>query len=292
MRLRDFWTTLVRRWYLVLVAFALAIAATLFIIDRVGPTYHAEGSVLVFPPVTTVQRDTGLQVDGNPYLTLDGVKMARDVVIRALTSKAAAGELTGQFPGASFDATPDFTNGAPIILLMVDANTAEEATTALTTFMARVPEILTGLQSGLNLSPDATITSRPLLADPAPDVLHKDQIRAGIVAGVAALTLSLLLVGLLDGLLTGRAARRPENQRHGGNEHETATSSARAQSLTPARRGQESTRRLGPRAPATPQTRRTNASDHDSEPTQSAVRRQRTVTPRVESPQADALASG
>ena len=256
MRLSDFWTVAVRRWYLVLASFVLSVGATLFAVNAVGSTYNAEGSVLVFPPVATVQRNPD-QVVGNPYLVLDGVKQARDVVLRTLTSQAVGDDLVAQNPGFSFEATPDYTNGAPVILISVNASTTEGATRGLTAVMNEVPTILDQLQSDLSLPPEAMITSRPLFADSSPTAVHKDQIRAGIVAGVAVMGLSMLVIGLIDGLLSGRAAR-------GRSGSSVAPADVRPSvESTPARRATEPARRLGPRTPAVPKRPTSLRNDDD-----------------------------
>ena len=258
MRLTDFWATLSRRWYLVVAVLALAVGGTFYVVDKVGPTYEAEGSVLVFPPVATVQRETELQAQGNPYLVLNGVSQARDIVIRALTSKSTLDALANEFPDSTFEATPDFTNSAPIILITAEAGTSAEATAVLAAVMDRVPAILVDLQSGLDLPSQAEITSRPLVADADPDPVYSSQIRAGLVAGVVALGLGLLLVGLLDGLLAGRTAKK-RSARRGDEKTPRGPGSSAAQE--PDERLQERPRRLGPRAPVRPKGDRTLMTD-------------------------------
>lgn len=250
MRLKDFWATLVRRWYLVLTAIVVTVGATFCVLQLVGPTYEAEGSVLVFPPVATVQRETESQTQGNPYLVLNGVSQARDIVIRALTSKAVQDELAEENPGSSFEATPDFTNSAPIILITAEASSADDAIKALAAAMDRVPLVLNDLQAGLNLPSDTLITSRKLLADPQPDAVHKDQIRAGIVAGVVAFGLCLLLIGLLDGLLTKLNRKAGKGPR----QFEGADAEPDGRVIPASRQNQTKSRRLAPRAPVTPRS--------------------------------------
>lgn len=290
MRLKDFWTTLVRRWYFVLIALALAAGGTFYVIDKVGPTYEAEGSVLVFPPVATVQRETELQTQGNPYLVLNGVSQARDIVIRALTSKSIVDELANEYPDSTFEATPDFTNSAPIILITAKAGSAPEATAALSAVMGRVPKILDDLQSGLDLPSQAEITSRPLVADTEPDPVYSSQIRAGIVAAVVALGLGLLLVGLLDGLMTGRAGKKGA-PRPGDDKTTPRTPGGGAAPESDAR-GQERSRRLGPRAPVRPKgDRAPTAAEGQDSTDQSPGRRLQSVSVRVDDSTAAARAA-
>jgi hypothetical protein len=93
-----------------------------------------------------------------------------------------------------------------------DGDTASNALIALGAVTERVPKILANLQAGLKLGPNAEITSTLLAADRKPEIVHKSQIRAGIVAGAGTLGLSLLMIGLFDGPL---AARRSKNAVHG-----------------------------------------------------------------------------
>ena len=56
MELKVILGALARRWYFVILAILLTVGATLLVASKVGPTYEAQGAVLIFPPVATVQR--------------------------------------------------------------------------------------------------------------------------------------------------------------------------------------------------------------------------------------------
>ena len=224
MRVQDILLALRRRWYLGVATIVLAVAATLLTVSLVGPTYEAKGAVLLVPPGNTLQLRPGTTTSaGNPYLELSGLGQARDIVIRSMSAKSTYIELceaTGDArylsmrddlcsanPSVSFEITQDYESSAPVILVTADAGSAQDAVTALTTVMDRVPSTLTELQGGLNLRPKAAITSTPIVADTLPDVLHKDQIRAAVLVGGGVLALGVLLIGVVDGLFLPR--RRP-----------------------------------------------------------------------------------
>lgn len=207
MELKVLWAALARRWYLVLLAIVCTVVATLLVAAKVGPKYEAEGASLIFPPMPTTQRGSE-SVPGNPYLALDSMTQARDIVIRELTSQATGEEFDQKFPGSTYQATPDSMNNAPIIVITVDAASADSAVSGVSSLMDRVPAILTDLQSGLGIDSKSEITSKTLIADQRPDSVHKDQIRAALVTGAATLGLGLLVIGLIDGLLTGRRAKK------------------------------------------------------------------------------------
>lgn len=257
MRLKEFWATVARRWYLVLVAILLSLGVTAVVVEKVGPTYQVDGAALIFPPTAKVDRDPQAMTVGNPYLALNGVVLARDIVIRSLTSKSVADEIAGEIPGSTFEATPDVMTNAPIINITVEASTPEDAAETLTAVLDRIPGILTELQAGLDLDQADVITSQPLIADAEAEVLHKDQIRAGIVALAAALGLGLLMIGLLDGLLVSRkrTGRAGPSNRSSANDDAAAVRFEPAVDPSSVERSssgaQGATRRLGPRPPST-----------------------------------------
>ena len=214
MELKVFWRTLRRRWYLTVAVLALTIGATVYAVTAVGPTYEAEGSALVFPPASSTRSQGTTTTVGNPYLELAGVSQARDVVIRALKSRTVQADWGADFPGMSYEATPDFTNSAPIILFTVEGDTSTGAAAALDDLMARVPTILVDLQDGLGLPQDGFVTARKLTQDARPAIVRKTQIRTGLLATAVAGGLGLLLVALADSLLGVRARVRAEQAAH------------------------------------------------------------------------------
>jgi hypothetical protein len=210
--LRVFWRTLRRRWYLTLVVVALTIGATTYVVRTVGPTYEAEGSALVFPPTSSAKLEGEAVTVGNPYLELAGVNQARDVVIRTLKSRTVQTEWGEKYPGMSYEATPDFTNSAPIILFTVEGSDSATTAAALDDLMGRVPQILDDLQGGLGLPQADLVTARKLTQDSRPAVVRKSQIRAALMATAAAGGIGLLLLALVDSLLVLRARGRAERR--------------------------------------------------------------------------------
>lgn len=204
MDLSDFWRSLRQRWYLVLVLVALTGAATYLVAERVGPRYETIGTVLVFPPSESVGPG-GQTSPENPYLSLGGVNQARDVVVRALTSKKVSDAFAEQFTGGTeFAIVPDYTNSAPIILFTVEATDPDEAAAALASLMDRVPGELDKLQASLDLSRSERVTSVTLTQDEEPETTYKSMIRAAILAGTVLGSVGLLLIALADGLLAAR----------------------------------------------------------------------------------------
>ena len=205
------WRSLRRRWYLVLALAVLTVGATFLVAQRVGETYEATGTVLVFPP-SQAQDPTGAMSQENPYLALGGVNQARDVVVRALTSKKVGDEFGEAYPaGTTFEIVPDYTNSAPIILFTVEASAPDVATEALSSLIDRVPVELEKLQSGLDLPAAQRVTSVVLTRDEAPAATTKAMIRAALMTMAALGGMGLLLIALVDGWLAGRRGPDPED---------------------------------------------------------------------------------
>ncbi len=199
-----FASALLRRWYLTLTGVALAVAVTAFAMIQIGPTFKAEGTVLLLPPVTTIKTGSAVETQGNPYLMLGGLSQARDIVIRALQSKSATDAFAEKHPNVTYEVTQDFTTSGPIIVLDVSAPNRSAAVDGLTALTATVPGTLKSLQSQLNLPDTAYITSTVLSADQDAEAVRSGQMRMGIVIGVVSIGGVLLLLALLDGLLQSR----------------------------------------------------------------------------------------
>ncbi|SEQ12560.1 hypothetical protein [Microlunatus flavus] len=225
MQVQDFILAIRRRWYLALAALVLSVVATVAALALVGPTYEAKGTTLLVPPGATLQQQRpGEAVStGNPYLELSGLGQARDIVIRSMTSQStflalcsATGDakylamrdsLCQSHPKVKYTVTPDYESSAPVIMVTIEANSQQDAITALGAVMNQVPASLRSLQGSLNLRARADITSTPVTADVVPVVVRKNQIRAGILVGGGSLALFLLAIGLLDSLLLSRGTR-------------------------------------------------------------------------------------
>jgi type II secretory pathway pseudopilin PulG len=112
----------------------------------------------------------------------------------------------------SYEATPDFTNSAPIILFTVEGDDSADTAAALDELMGRVPQILDDLQGGLGLPQADLVTARKLTQDSRPAVVRKSQIRAALLATAVTGGLGLLLLALVDSLLGVRARSRAERK--------------------------------------------------------------------------------
>lgn len=209
MEMSVLWGSLRRRWYLVLALAVLTLGAMYAVTQKVGATYEATGTVLVYPPSQSSAPD-GSSSKENPYLSLGGVNQARDVVVRALTSKEVSDEFGETYPiGTSFEIVPDYTNSAPIILFTVEAATPKVATDALESLVSLVPVELSNLQADLDLPEAERVASTVLTQDQTPQATSKAMIRSAILAGAGVGGAGLMLIALIDGLVMSRRSPDP-----------------------------------------------------------------------------------
>ncbi len=99
-----------------------------------------------------------------------------------------------------------------MILVTVSSESPETGGIALKAVTDRVPDILTELQAGLGLRPKALISSTPVVMDVEPEVVHKKQIRAALLAGAGVFGLGLLTIGLIDAMLQRRGRPAGEDE--------------------------------------------------------------------------------
>ncbi|GLJ67655.1 hypothetical protein J2S40_000308 [Nocardioides luteus] len=214
MELSAVWKALARRWYLVIVTLGITVVAVVVMMGRVGPSYTAQGTLLLFPPEGTTR--AGERVEGNPYLSLGGLNPARDILIRAMTAKSARTDLEKSHPGVGYEMYADMAVSGPIVVVDVTGDDEEETIAALNSLFETVPGVLADLQSDLGIKRREYITIQKLTIDEKAEKVTKDQLRAGIVSGGGVLVGGLLGIGLLDGLLLSRARARREREQEAG----------------------------------------------------------------------------
>lgn len=221
MDLSTFLAAMRRRWYVLVCLLLISAGATYWVVDRVGPTYRAEGAVLLLPPAKIRDVNGNTVPSGNPYLALGGLNQSRDILLRRLTSVSAAEAFGEQFPGVEYDATVDFATSGPIMLIGVDAKDPQQSVDGLQWLLQEADQSLLELQEPLRLAADMQITATVITSDGKAQAVRKDQTRIGVlVAGLLGAG-SLLLVGLLDGLLVARRRRRPSKPARQGSAAET-----------------------------------------------------------------------
>lgn len=201
MYLKDLAASLLRRWYLFLVAVLIAAAGCWGVVRMVGPTYEQTAGIVLMPPPSPA--DPG----ANRYLQLSSLSQAVDVLVRSVGNDATHEEVARVAGPGEYLVAPDSTTSAPIVTITASAKTQTAATATLTAALTRVPINLADLQANLSIPNDNRITSIVVSQDKQPKIYTKGMIRAGGAVTVLLLVLLCPLIGALDGFLLRRRRR-------------------------------------------------------------------------------------
>ncbi|TDD70950.1 hypothetical protein E1262_07400 [Jiangella aurantiaca] len=207
MILSDLLNALLRRWYVVLVGLVGTGLLCFMVAARVAPTYESTATATLVPGESTIAQR------GNPLLYLDGLILARDVLVRSLSSDDVREPILAEFPGADFSVDADPSTSGPMIVVESTAPTPDMAGAIVSRVVDELPARLDVLQDEVE-SPDADRISVLRLAGPgAPETVRTAVIRAVGAVGGVGIVATLLVTGLVDGLIGGRRQRRPNRGR-------------------------------------------------------------------------------
>jgi hypothetical protein len=198
----EFAATLIRRWYLTLVALLSTLGACVGVYSVVPPSYEANASVVLLPP------KAGPTAVANPYLALNGLAPVVDVLSGSLNTRATTDEVKATAPGTTYKIGQDPTSSAPMLLLTVTSSDGASSIKVLNLLLREIPTKLADLQRAVQVKSDASITALFVAVDKRPTVVQKARIRLVAAAAVFVLAGSVICIALLDGFLLGRARRR------------------------------------------------------------------------------------
>lgn len=207
MYLSDFWSSLARRWYLVIACLIASAGLAYYVSQSVAPTYESTADVVLVPP-KSVEDPTS-----NRYLSLSGLRQAVDVLTRSLGSDSTQDVVEKIAPDGEFETTADATTSAPILIVKAKADSPARAQRLLDAVVEQIPVNLRALQDSLQIAKKYQITPQMVASDEKPKAVNKKQIRAvGAIAGFSLL-MSAMLVGAVDNrLLRREKAREAEEQ--------------------------------------------------------------------------------
>lgn len=195
MKLRTLGRAILRRWY-AFVAGLLAVGALSYFVYGQAPVdYKSSGSVVLLPSTKSVG------TEGNPYLFLNGLGQAMDVLTRRLSAPDTVARLTKGYSGVTYTALPDVTSGSSILVVTVKSGTAETASSALKAVLTAVPSELSGMQDELSVPNASRIASMQVAAPTTPVADVKPRLQLTAVSTAGGVLLILLLTALLDGMI-------------------------------------------------------------------------------------------
>lgn len=210
---RDLFRLLVRRWYLVLVgaAIALAVAAT---VSKPAGIYWTQFNVVLLPPT---YEEFPNEFEDSPYslAPLAGVVVAQynGIDPSLLTSSSdttiyGMGERSGvmvRMPNQGNQWIPIYSS--PNIDVQVSDSTPEQVATQAKETIADLQQILTELQASLGIAPSARVTMIASAADPAIVHVSGSRVRALGAIGIVGAATTIASIYWLERLVLRRRTK-------------------------------------------------------------------------------------
>jgi hypothetical protein len=188
-----------RRWYItfpgLLIASLLAVGAWFV----VPPSYERSASEFLVPGSSPVP---GI---ANPFLYLNGLTQAADVLVRAVGSNNVAREMEQTYPGAGIEVLRDPSTAGPVILIIVNARSDADAAQIIDILLKRTRTELEDLQAGYGVPSSDLISVKPITIDQKGTVRERTRLLVTGGALAAGAILAILVAAVVDGL----ASRRP-----------------------------------------------------------------------------------
>ncbi len=205
----DFWDLtklLIRRWYVSVPAFLVAISATLYTATRVEPDYVATSYVQLVPPaVTPKATDESKASARNPWLDLGLASLTKAGMISVQDQKVVE-----QLESTGFSDDFTLTQDAqlPIVTFEVIGDDEAQATRTSEQLVKRFSDSVATLQTEYGAPGEQMITSRRLdLGDNVEESTSKVKRALIAIAGVSGL-LAVALTVAVDAWLRRRARNR------------------------------------------------------------------------------------
>ena len=201
--LRGLW----RRWYILVPGLVLAVALAVGAWVVVKPTYTRSATELLIPSSGSYAPYTG-----NPFLNLEGLTGAADVLVGSLGADDVAGKLMDEYPGTKVIVARDPLNSGPALLFQVTASSDAESEEVLHRIVGETQPVLDDLQDAESIASEFRVKAISITFDAASKVDQKSRITVTVLVGIGVAILTILLTALVDGLTRRRLRAETESR--------------------------------------------------------------------------------
>jgi uncharacterized protein involved in exopolysaccharide biosynthesis len=191
-----------RRWWILVLGVLVAAALGYFAYAHSSPTYERTASRLLLPG------QASYPIGDNPYVYIDVLDQASDVLIDVLGSDKVQGSIEDAFPGTTMVIERNSTTKGPIVSITVTSQSDAATAKAMDRILAQLPTSLNQLQDDAQVPADARISVVSLTSDTASTVNQGERFRqAGLAVG-GVLVATIIVTFVVDNLLRAISARR------------------------------------------------------------------------------------
>ncbi|MCU1514574.1 MAG: hypothetical protein JWO10_1664 [Microbacteriaceae bacterium] len=191
-----------RRWWILVLGVIVAGALGYFAYAHSHPTYERTASRLLLPG------QASYPIGDNPYVHIDDLDQASDVLIDVLSSDKVQGSIEDAFPDATIVIERNSSTKGPIVSITVTSQSDAATGKAMDRILAQLPTSLNQLQDDAEVPADARISVVSLTSDTESTVDQGERFRqAGLAVG-GVLLVTIIVTFIVDNVLGALSARR------------------------------------------------------------------------------------
>jgi hypothetical protein len=210
----DFWKTigvLLRRWYVAVPVFFVALVIGGGVFLKVPTQYVSTGTMVLTAPTagaTTAVDPAHATGPGNPLLDFEGsLTITTQLLIQSMSSPSVAQQIAEQGGVDTYQAG-DGNTGGPFVVIVATANSPQEAELTVSLALKYAQNELNARQKNLNAPPSTYIGTQSVVSPTQATTKISNKVKDGGIALVAGLVLSLATAYGVDSWLSGRRRRR------------------------------------------------------------------------------------
>jgi hypothetical protein len=213
----DFWKTigvLLRRWYVAVPVFFVALVIGGGVFLKVPTQYVSTGTMVLTAPTagaTTAVNPAQASGPGNPLLDFEGsLTITTQLLIQSMSSPSVAQQIAQQGGVDTYQAG-DGNTGGPFVVIVATANSPQEAELTVGLALKYAQNELDARQKNLNAPPSTYIGTQSVVSPTQATTKITNKVKDGGIALVVGLVLSLAAAYGVDSWMSGRRRKRADD---------------------------------------------------------------------------------
>jgi hypothetical protein len=214
----DFWKTigvLLRRWYVAVPVFFVALVIGGGVFLKVPTQYVSTGTMVLTAPTagaTTAVNPAQASGPGNPLLDFEGsLTITTQLLIQSMSSPSVGQQIAQQGGGTSTYQAGDGNTGGPFVVIVATANSPQEAELTVSLALKYAQNELDARQKNLNAPPSTYIGTQSVVSPTQATTKITNKVKDGGIALVVGLVLSLAAAYGVDSWMSSRRRKRADD---------------------------------------------------------------------------------
>jgi hypothetical protein len=211
----DFWKTigvLLRRWYVAVPVFFIALVIGGGVFLKVPTQYVSTGTMVLTAPTagaTTAVDPAHATGPGNPLLDFEGsLTITTQLLIQSLSSPSVGQQIAQEGAATSTYQAGDGNTGGPFVVIVATANSPQEAELTVSLALKYAQDELNARQKNLNAPPSTYIGTQSVVSPTQATTKITNKVKDGGIALVVGLILSVATAYGVDSWTSRRRRRR------------------------------------------------------------------------------------